>query len=303
MGSKWDIEKFIGDNDFGLWNVKMEAVLIHQKCEKALKGEGALLVTMSRAEKTEMVDKARIANVLCLMNKVSREVAKYTTATSMWSNFEYLYTTKTLAHRQMVKSKATIELIVEFNKIIGDLENIEVRLEDAGALMVEDIVGCMHLLVEVEYAQLEVELNTPVMVRLWSTLGAIRYVGLQGLFEKAENVPMAEEVKCSWTARTFEKAEDIPMTEGLSRKQGKEQQGVDVKLASSLIWSQGGDCCRSDSIFEFGVQNHVCWKTENRRPIYGVRGPILAACWSSLLRQKSTPNLALYQSKPRDKGG
>ncbi|KEH34268.1 hypothetical protein MTR_3g463890 [Medicago truncatula] len=39
MGSKWDIEKFTGLNDFGLWNVKMQAVLIQQKCEKALKGE------------------------------------------------------------------------------------------------------------------------------------------------------------------------------------------------------------------------------------------------------------------------
>jgi len=38
---------------------------------------------------------------------------------------------------------------------------------------VEVIVGCTHFLVEVEYTQLEVELNTPVMVRLWRTLGAI----------------------------------------------------------------------------------------------------------------------------------
>jgi len=45
LGSKRDIEKFIGDNDFGLWKVKMEAVLIQQKCEKALKGEGLLPVT------------------------------------------------------------------------------------------------------------------------------------------------------------------------------------------------------------------------------------------------------------------
>ena len=83
MGSKWDIEKFTGDNDFGLWKVKMEAVLIHQKCEKALKGEGVLPITMSRAEKTEMVDKARSAIVLCLGDKVLREVAKEPTATSM----------------------------------------------------------------------------------------------------------------------------------------------------------------------------------------------------------------------------
>jgi hypothetical protein len=36
---------------------------------------------------------------------------------------------------------------------------------------VENIVGGTHLLVEVEYTQLEVELNTPEMVRLWRTLG------------------------------------------------------------------------------------------------------------------------------------
>ena len=88
MGSKWDIEKFTGHNDFGLWKVKMEVVLIQQKCEKALKGEGALPVTMSRAEKIEMVDKAKSAIVLCLGDKVLREVPKEPTATLMWSKFE-----------------------------------------------------------------------------------------------------------------------------------------------------------------------------------------------------------------------
>ena len=37
----------------------------------------------------------------------------------------------------------------------------------------EDILGGTHLLVEVEYAQLEVDLNTPEMVRLWRTLGSM----------------------------------------------------------------------------------------------------------------------------------
>jgi hypothetical protein len=32
---------------------------------------------------------------------------------------------------------------------------------------VKDIVGCAHFLVKVENAQLEVELNTPGIVRLW----------------------------------------------------------------------------------------------------------------------------------------
>jgi len=124
----------------------MEAVLIQQKCEKALKGEGVLPVTMSRTEKTEMVDKARSAIILCLGDKVLREVAKETTAASMWSKFEYLYMTKSLVHRQflkqqlysfkMVESKTIMEQLIEFNKIIGDLEKIEVHLQDAGALVV-----------------------------------------------------------------------------------------------------------------------------------------------------------------------
>jgi len=93
-----------------------------------------------------MVDKASSAIVLCLENKVLNEVAKEPTAASMWSKLESLYMTKCLAHRQvlkqqlysfkMVKSKAIMKQLVEFNKIISDLENIKLRLEDAGALMV-----------------------------------------------------------------------------------------------------------------------------------------------------------------------
>jgi len=105
MGSKWDIEKFTEDNNFGLWKVKMEAVVIQQMCEKALKGECALSITMSRGEKTEMVDKARSAIDLCLGNRVMRDVAKEPTATSMWSKFEHLYMTKSLAHRQFLKQQ------------------------------------------------------------------------------------------------------------------------------------------------------------------------------------------------------
>ena len=94
----------------------------------------------------EMVDKVRSAIVLCLGDKVLRDVAKEPTATSMWSKLESLYMTKSLAHRQflkqqlysfkMVESKTIMEQLMEFNKILDDLENIEVHLEDAGALVV-----------------------------------------------------------------------------------------------------------------------------------------------------------------------
>jgi hypothetical protein len=79
--------------------VKMQWVLIQQKCEKALKGEPPLPVTMTQTEKTKMVDKARNAIVLCLSDKVLRDVPKEPTAASMWSKLESLYMTKSLAHR------------------------------------------------------------------------------------------------------------------------------------------------------------------------------------------------------------
>jgi hypothetical protein len=110
-----------------------------------LKGEGVLPVTMTQAEKTEMVDKARSVIVLCRGDKVLRDVAKEPTAASMWSKLESLYMTKSLAHRQFLKQQLysfkmqqlySFKMVesdrdgAEFNKILDDLENIEVHLED-----------------------------------------------------------------------------------------------------------------------------------------------------------------------------
>jgi hypothetical protein len=47
MGSKWDIEKFTGSNDFGLWKVKMQAVLTQQKCTEILKGQAAMSANLT----------------------------------------------------------------------------------------------------------------------------------------------------------------------------------------------------------------------------------------------------------------
>ncbi|GKC09386.1 hypothetical protein Tco_1000996, partial [Tanacetum coccineum] len=35
-GAKFDIEKFDGTGDFGLWRIKMRALLIQHGCEAAL---------------------------------------------------------------------------------------------------------------------------------------------------------------------------------------------------------------------------------------------------------------------------
>jgi len=50
-----------------------------------------------------MVEKARRAIVLCLVDKVLREVAKEPTAASMWSKFEYLYMTNPKATTLLIQ--------------------------------------------------------------------------------------------------------------------------------------------------------------------------------------------------------
>ena len=40
------VEKFTGSNDFGLWRLKMRALLVHQGLETALKGIGGLAENM-----------------------------------------------------------------------------------------------------------------------------------------------------------------------------------------------------------------------------------------------------------------
>jgi hypothetical protein len=57
MGSKFDIEKFTGTNDFGLWKVKMRVVLVHNKCVEALKG-AQMPASLSDAEKADLNERA-----------------------------------------------------------------------------------------------------------------------------------------------------------------------------------------------------------------------------------------------------
>nr|GEZ31414.1 zinc finger, CCHC-type [Tanacetum cinerariifolium] len=95
-GSKFDIEKFDGTGDFGLWRVKMRALLIQHGCEAPLevlppdmeaqtkaelnkKAHKVLPEDMEAQAKTELNKKAHSSVILCLGNKVLREVTGETT--------------------------------------------------------------------------------------------------------------------------------------------------------------------------------------------------------------------------------
>ncbi|GKA12355.1 retrotransposon protein, putative, ty1-copia subclass [Tanacetum coccineum] len=115
-GAKFDIKKFDGIGDFGLWRIKMRALLIQHGCEAALE---VLLADMEAQTKAELNKKAH---------------------TGVWSKLENLYMTKSLANKlylnkklytfYMLAGRKIFEHIDEFNKIVLDLANIEVKFED-----------------------------------------------------------------------------------------------------------------------------------------------------------------------------
>ncbi|KAK9067917.1 hypothetical protein SSX86_012028 [Deinandra increscens subsp. villosa] len=138
--SKFDIEKFDGRNDFNLWRLKMRAILVHQGIVDALKGEASLPAGLTEEKKKETMDKAHSALILCLGDRVLREVSKETTAGGVWMKLEQLYMTKSLANRlymkkrlytfKMASGKSLEDHIDEFNRIVIDLENVDVTLDD-----------------------------------------------------------------------------------------------------------------------------------------------------------------------------
>ncbi|GKA30357.1 hypothetical protein Tco_0716662, partial [Tanacetum coccineum] len=103
--TRFDIEKFDGKNDFGLWQIKMRALMVQQGCDAALE---TLSADMEAGEKAALMKKAYSTLILCLGDRVLREVTKETTAAG----------TKLGDH------------IDEFNKLILDLVNIDIEIED-----------------------------------------------------------------------------------------------------------------------------------------------------------------------------
>nr|GEV76819.1 hypothetical protein [Tanacetum cinerariifolium] len=140
--AKFDVENFDGSNDFGLWPVKMRCLLIQHGWEAALDPFSGTMTDADKitALKTDVYKKAHNALLLCLDNKVLREVIKEDSVAGVWLKLETLYMTNSLANKLYLKKKLFTfymdlgkklsEHIDEFNKLIGDLANIDVDIDD-----------------------------------------------------------------------------------------------------------------------------------------------------------------------------
>ncbi|GKC34361.1 hypothetical protein Tco_1046745 [Tanacetum coccineum] len=133
----FDIEKFDGKNDFGLWQIKMCALMIQHGCDAALE---TLPSDIKAGKKAGLKMKAYSTLILCLGDHVLREVTKETTVAGIWTKLTSLYMTKSVANRLYPKKKLhtyymspctkLCDHINDFNKLILDLANSDIEIED-----------------------------------------------------------------------------------------------------------------------------------------------------------------------------
>ena len=117
----------------------MKALLV-QRVVDAILGEENMSNTFLNDKKKDLLVKAHSLIILSPGDKVLREVSKEVTTASLWLKIESIYMTKSLVKRLFLKQKlfgykitagkTMEENLDDFLKIIFDLENIEVKVED-----------------------------------------------------------------------------------------------------------------------------------------------------------------------------
>ena len=95
---------------------------------------------LSKKEKQDILDKAQSTLILSLGDRALKEVLRETSAAAIWRKLEPLYMTKSLANRlylkqrlysfKMQEERFIEDQMDEFNKIIDDLANVDVKIED-----------------------------------------------------------------------------------------------------------------------------------------------------------------------------
>ncbi|KAI6673870.1 hypothetical protein NL676_001776 [Syzygium grande] len=140
FGAKVEIEKFNGRNNFGLWSVKMHALLTIQGLAKALDGEDELPIIMKATDKVDLMERAKSIILLNLSDEVLIEVVEEKDAAALWAKLQALYVTKGLNNRlymlkRMFQFRYTEGTSIrshldEFNKLMMDLKNVGKILDD-----------------------------------------------------------------------------------------------------------------------------------------------------------------------------
>jgi hypothetical protein len=136
--AKFDVMKFDGSNNFGLWQRCVKDLLVQQGMVKALyetKLEG-----MADIDCKELEAKAVATIRLCLGDNVMYHVMDEESLATVWLKLESWYMSKSLTNKFYLKQwlygletaegSNLSQHINVFNQILGDLKRVDVKFED-----------------------------------------------------------------------------------------------------------------------------------------------------------------------------
>uniref|UniRef100_A0A803Q7M7 Retrovirus-related Pol polyprotein from transposon TNT 1-94 n=1 Tax=Cannabis sativa TaxID=3483 RepID=A0A803Q7M7_CANSA len=137
--ARFEVDKFNGEIYFGLWRIKMKALLVHQGISEALNADDLNNINDEKTKK-DTESKAHSAIILSLGDEVLREVLHEETGAALWDKLASIYLKKSLANKLYLKKKLytlrmeeTNELrkhLDEFNRIILEMSNIGVKIDE-----------------------------------------------------------------------------------------------------------------------------------------------------------------------------
>ncbi|KAK5823996.1 hypothetical protein PVK06_018759 [Gossypium arboreum] len=140
--TRFEIEKFDGETNFNLWQVRMMTILAQSGLKKVVTGKKP--ENLNKTEWEELDEKALSAIQLCLANTVLQEVLMEKTSSALWKRLETLYATKSLANRLVLKQRLfTFRMnkgellrghISQFT-LLNDLKNVEVHIDNEDQVM------------------------------------------------------------------------------------------------------------------------------------------------------------------------
>jgi hypothetical protein len=85
QSSKFEVEKFNGKNNFVLWKLKMQDLLVQQGLQKALAGKIKKPTSMTDEDWEDLDARALSTICLCLADEVLFNIVEEETTTGLWN--------------------------------------------------------------------------------------------------------------------------------------------------------------------------------------------------------------------------
>lgn len=167
--AKFEVEKFNGTNNFGMWQCEVKDVLIQQDLDLVLEDKPA---NMEQKVWDRLNLQACGTIRLFLAKDQKYSVMKETKAKVLWKLLEDKFMTKSVENRLFLKKKlfrfqyqpgcTMQEHLTEYNKILADLRNLDVDIldEDKALLLLNSLPDEYdHLITTLLYGKEEIKVD------------------------------------------------------------------------------------------------------------------------------------------------